>query len=185
MNWNKSEHKWRKQLLSYAKGNVLEAGVGMGNNFKYYPPGVSVTATDISARMIDKAKEAAGRYGIKASLIVSPVETLQLPPQSFDTIVSTFSLCAYENPKQVLQQFEYWCKPGGRILLLEYGLSRYKVVQWVQQFVAAKYYHKTGNHITRDVNALLSKTGFKTSRTEIKYGGIIYLIWACLEKGPQ
>src|SRR5918912_357408 len=116
ISWRRLEHEWRRQILSYAKGNILEAGVGIGNNFKYYPLGVNVTATDMSARAIEKAKVEASDKGIKATFIVSPIEELQLQKQSFDTIVSTFSLCAYENPGQVLDQFNRWCKPDGLIL---------------------------------------------------------------------
>jgi ubiquinone/menaquinone biosynthesis C-methylase UbiE len=47
--------------------------------------------------------------GLKASFIVSPVEELQFGIESFDTIVSTFTLCAYENPASVLTQMNSWC----------------------------------------------------------------------------
>src|SRR5262245_29336684 len=109
ISWSAREKQWRKQLFAYASGNILELGVGTGDNFKYYPIGVSVTATDMSARMIEQAKKEAAAQGVKSSFIVSPVEELKLDAQSFDTIICTFSLSAYEKPAEVLQQFKTWC----------------------------------------------------------------------------
>src|ERR1043165_3454247 len=99
-----SEQEYRRQLLCHARGSVLEIGAGTGTNFKHYPLGSHVTATDVSARIIEKAKVEAMERGLKASFIVSPVEELQFGIESFDTIVSTFTLCAYENPASVLTQ---------------------------------------------------------------------------------
>jgi ubiquinone/menaquinone biosynthesis C-methylase UbiE len=180
LSWTGLEDKWRKQLLSYAKGDILEIGVGTGNNFKYYPVGVSVTATDMSARMIEKAKKEAIAKGVNGSFIVSSIEDLELRQQSFDTIISTFSLSAYEHPLQVLDQFNTWCKPGGKILLLEYGLSKYGLVNWLQRRWEPYHYKRTGNHIGRDMLAILSGSKLRIKRVEVKYAGIVYLVWAAL-----
>jgi ubiquinone/menaquinone biosynthesis C-methylase UbiE len=48
----------RKDLLSYAKGNVLEVGAGCGRNFAFYPNYcTSITAIDFSSQMIECAKQ--------------------------------------------------------------------------------------------------------------------------------
>lgn len=178
--WKNMEQQWRRQLLSYAKGNVLEVGVGAGDNFKYYPKGVAVTATDPGVRAIEKARCAATEYGIKTNFIISTVEELQLGEHSFDTIVSTFSLSAYENPGEALNQFNSWCKPGGMILLLEYGLSKYGMVNWLQQKWDPYHYRRTGSHINRDIIGIISSSGLGMKKVEVKYAGIVYLVWATL-----
>jgi len=182
--WKKLEHKWRKQLLAYAKGNILEVGVGVGNNFKYYPMSANVTATDMSARVMEKAKVEAINKGIKATFIISPVEKLQLQKQYYDTIVSTFSLCAYEDPALVLNRFNEWCKPGGLILLLEYGLSKHNIVRWIQKKYEPLHYKRTGSHIDRDIRSIISVSGLQIKRVEVKYLGTVYLIWASLVPKP-
>ena len=40
--------KWREMLCKKAKGFVLEAGVGTGANFPYYPEGIKVIGVDFS-----------------------------------------------------------------------------------------------------------------------------------------
>lgn len=50
------DHKWRRELLSEVNGKILEVSVSAGANFKYYPKNAIVTAVDISAAMLVKAK---------------------------------------------------------------------------------------------------------------------------------
>lgn len=92
----RSERKWREKLLSHAKGKVLEVAVGAGANFHFYPQEVEVTAVDFSEGMLKKAKEAAIEEGIEAHFILSDVESLSFEDNSFDTVISTLSLCGYE-----------------------------------------------------------------------------------------
>lgn len=167
-------------MFSYASGNILEVGVGAGNNFKYYPVGVEVTATDVSGRAIERAKAEAAAFGVRSKFIVSPVEELQLQQQSFDTIISTFSLSAYQNPVEILEQFNSWCKQDGKILLMDYGLSKYAIVSWLQQKWAPYHYKRTGLHIDKDMLAIISSSRLKIKRIEVKYAGIVYLVWATL-----
>ena len=180
ISWQAQEDKWRKELLSHATGNVLEVEAGTGNNFKYYPEGVTITATDMSARMIDKAKVEAEARGLRTRFISSSIEDLQLEQQSFDTIVSTFSLSAYQNPSFVLNLFNTWCKPDGTILLLEYGLSKHDIINWMQRKWASWHYNRTGTHIDRDMLGLISASRLRIKKVEVKYVGIVYLVWATL-----
>jgi len=176
--WEKKESMWRRQLLSYAKGNVLELGAGEGNNFKYYPIGVHVTATDMSARILEKAKTKAKESGVQSNFIVSPVEKLVLPEKSFDTIVCTFFLSALENPEKILWQIGKWCKPGGNILILDYGLSRIKPISWLQQKWERLNYIKTGRFLSHDLLKMFADLNLQLKRTEVKFAGTVYLIWA-------
>ena len=181
ISWEKLEHEWRKELLSQASGEVLELGVGMGDNFKYYPVGVNVTATDTSARVIEKARAEAKIRRVNASFHVANVEGLELQDRTFDTIVSTFSLSAYNDPLQILKQFNRWCKPEGTILLLEYGLSKYQLINWLQRKWDSYHYRKTGNHLNLDMLSLITGSNLRIRKIEIKYAGIIYLVWAALK----
>ena len=130
--------------------------------------------------MIDKAKVEAEARGVRARFISSSIEDLQLEQQSFDTIVSTFSLSAYQNPSFVLNLFNTWCKPDGAILLLEYGLSKYDIVNWMQRKWGIYHYRKTGTHINRDMLRLISQSRLRIKKVEVKYAGIVYLVWATL-----
>jgi ubiquinone/menaquinone biosynthesis C-methylase UbiE len=172
------DQKWRKQLLAFAKGKILEVSVGAGANFKFYPTDADVTAVDISAQMIDKAKDAARDSRINATLINSSVEDLRFETESFDTIVSTLSLCAYDDPVHVLKLFNDWCKKDGVVLLLEHGTSKYKLFHWLQNRFDNLQYRRIGCHANRKILQIVKDAGLKIKMCERKLFGIMYLIWA-------
>jgi len=176
--WTKMENKWRRQLLSYANGKVLEVGVGEGTNFRHYPIGVHVTATDMSARILEKAKGKAAAYGVQSAFIVSSVDKLTLPEKSFDTVICTFFLSALDNPEKTLWQMGKWCRPGGNILILDYGLSRIKPVSWLQQKWEKLIYNKTGCFFSHDLLKIFADINLQLKRTEVKFWGTVYLIRA-------
>ena len=172
------DHPWRQQLLAGAKGKILEVSVGAGVNFKFYPKHAEVTAVDLSSVMLAKATGAAAESGIRPTLINARVEDLQFPNDQFDTIVSTFSLCAYEDPVHVLNLFNKWCKNNGQVLLLEHGTSRFKLLHWLQNKMDAYQYRKIGCHANRDIAELLRQSNLQVEITERKLFGAIYLIQA-------
>ena len=43
----------RPLLFAGLTGRLLDAGVGTGRNFRFYPPGVSVTGIDLSPAMLE------------------------------------------------------------------------------------------------------------------------------------
>lgn len=176
--WKKKESRWRRQLLSYAKGNVLELGAGEGNNFIHYPAGVHVTATDMSARILEKAKTKAKESGVQSDFIVSAIDKLVLPEKKFDTVVSTFFLSSLDNPEKTLWQMGKWCKPGGNILILDYGLSRIKPVSWFQRKWEKINYNRTGCFLSHDLLKMFADLNLVLKRTELKFAGTVYLLWA-------
>jgi ubiquinone/menaquinone biosynthesis C-methylase UbiE len=128
--------------------------------------------------MIKRASESAADSGIVVEFIQSAVEDLDFEPESFDTIVSTLSLCAYDDPVNVLKRFNRWCKKDGMILLLEHGISRYRFVHWLQDRFDGLQYRKIGCHANRDVMDLVKHSGLQIKMVKRKFLGAIYLVWA-------
>ncbi|GGH20026.1 class I SAM-dependent methyltransferase [Paenibacillus segetis] len=169
---------WRQNLLSHAKGEVLELAVGTGANFPYYPKEVKITATDFSEAMIEKAQQAVKHYHLHADFICSDIEELNFPDQSFDTIVSTLSICSYKNPIVVLDKIKRWCRPGGKILLMEHGISSNFMVSTLQKTFNPLLYRVYGCHYTRDILGLISESGIKIDKAESYWLNMVHLIWA-------
>jgi ubiquinone/menaquinone biosynthesis C-methylase UbiE len=173
-----AQKEWREKLLRNAEGRVLELAVGAGANFVFYPPGVKVTAVDFSPQMLSFAKQAAVENGIEVDFRLSDIETLNFPPQSFDTIVSTLSLCGYENPARLLKNLNQWCKPEGQILLMEHGRSSNPILAFVQRVLDPLAYKMIGCHQTRDIPQLVRDSGLTILREESHWFDTVHLIWA-------
>jgi phosphatidylethanolamine/phosphatidyl-N-methylethanolamine N-methyltransferase len=112
---------WRCRLRNRIAGNrALEAGVGTGKNLPYYPPGVKVTAIDLSPRMLERARRRASALGLEVELVEMDVQHLEFPDNVFDTVFATFVFCSVPNPVPGLRELRRVCKPAGRLLLLEH-----------------------------------------------------------------
>lgn len=169
--------KHREKLLQNASGKILEVAVGTGANFGFYPAGVELVAVDFSPVLLDMAKHAAAKNNLTAEFINSDVETLTFPENSFDTIVSTLSLCAYDNPVKLLGNFNYWCKPGGCILLFEHGLSTSNLLNRFLWKFDEWNYRKNGCHLNLDVVRTVEAAGINIKKVEVIMFGAHYLIW--------
>ena len=172
------QQQWRQKLLSHAEGEVLELSVGAGANFPYYRSDIKLTAVDFSIEMLNKAKQAANRYSLKPEFMLHDIEELEFADHSFDTIVSTLSLCSYENPLRVLRKMSRWCRPGGNILLMEHGISSNVLISTLQKASDPLLFRFVGCHHTRDILDLISESGISIERKEGYWLNMIHLIWA-------
>lgn len=172
---------WRQRLLKEASGNVLELAVGTGANFPHYPAGVSVTAVDISSKMLQYAQENAEREQVESFFILGNVEEMEFPERTFDTIVSTLSFCAYEHPISLFNQLGRWVKPDGKILLLEHGISSNLLLKQIQKGLDPVNHRIVGCHLNRDMQELMDVSRLEVTHIESHMKGIIHLIWAVPE----
>jgi ubiquinone/menaquinone biosynthesis C-methylase UbiE len=118
-NWRFSS--WRLRLREKMCGpTALEIGVGTGKNMKYYPPGVTMTAVDLSPRMLKKARLRAKTLKVEVDLREMDVQDLHFPDNTFDTVFATFVFCSVADPILGLKEMHRVCKPDGRVLLLEH-----------------------------------------------------------------
>jgi len=113
--------RWRSWLRDKVEGKrALEVGVGTGKNIPYYPPGVDVTAIDISPGMLKRASTRAASLGCNVELMEMDVQFLGFPDRSFDIVFATFVFCSVPDPVQGLRELHRVVKPDGRLLLMEH-----------------------------------------------------------------
>jgi len=172
-----TEKEWRQKLIGSAAGRILEVAVGAGANFPYYPAGVELTAADFSAGMLAKARAAAGEYGIRPTFIHAAVESLDFAEDSFDTIVSTLSFCGYDDPVRVLELFNRWCRPDGRILLMEHGISSNRFAGYLQKGINPLFKRAVGCNLDRDIVGIV-QSKLVIEKMEHHMIGAVHLIWA-------
>ncbi|WP_078552905.1 class I SAM-dependent methyltransferase [Bacillus alkalicellulosilyticus] len=175
---NDQAYKFRQRIFKEAKGKVLEVGIGSGLNFPFYSSDIELTGLDFSEAMLKSAQNAAKDYPFKTTLIQDDVETIEFNENSFDTIISSGSLCAYQEPVSVLNSFQKWCKPEGRILMLEHGISTNKPLAWLQKSLNPLALKVIGCHQNRDISDIVKKSNLMLIREERYFAGYLYLIWA-------
>ncbi|GGE23526.1 methyltransferase type 11 [Marinithermofilum abyssi] len=177
--------QWRSRLIGAARGKVLELAIGAGTNFPFYPSGVEVTAVDFSPEMIKRAKTAAQEYSLDVEFLRADVEELSFPPDSFDTVISTCSLCGYDDPVSVLNHMNRWCKKDGRILLMEHGISSNAALAAMQKMLDPVAYKVVGCHQKRDMMKMIEESGVIVDKAEHYMAGVVHLVWAQPSKDSE
>ncbi|MUK90635.1 methyltransferase domain-containing protein [Ornithinibacillus sp. L9] len=175
---NDQVNKYRQRIFQEATGKVLEVAIGSGLNFPFYSRDIELTGLDFSHEMLKTAENAAKDYPFKTTLMQKDVETVKFNENSFDTIISSGSLCAYQEPVNVLNNFQKWCKPEGKILLMEHGISTNKLLAGVQKSLDPLMLKVVGCHQNRNISDIVKKSDLKLIKEERYLVGYLYLIWA-------
>ena len=169
---------FRRDLLSQARGKILEIGVGTGKNLPWYPPGADLTGIDVSPRMLERARKKAEERGMHPRLEVMDVERMAFPDQTFDTTVSTFVFCSVLHPQRGLAEIRRVLKKGGTALFLEHVRSENTLAGAVMDLVNPVINALVGPHINRRTVDFIEEAGFEILSVENRGGKIIKKIVA-------
>lgn len=93
----------RAGLLPFAEGQVFELGVGGGLNQQFYDQRLvtSFTGIDPGAKLLDYARDAAREKGWRADIRAGRGEAIPFADGSFDTVVSTYTLCSVDDQQHL------------------------------------------------------------------------------------
>ena len=170
---------WRAALWRRAQGpRVLEVGVGTGKNMPFYPQGMTITAVDLSSRMLEHARARAAREGVAVHLREADAQALPFPDASFDTVVATFVFCSVPDPLLGLRELRRVLIPGGQLLLLEHVLSRRPLLRPLMQLANSLVVRLMGANINRETVQHVRRTGFDDLHVETLWLDIFKLIEA-------
>ncbi len=146
----------RTQQLAGLSGEVLEIGVGTGNNLPHYPPEVTeLHAADPAHGIRRKAEHRAVHSGLRILWYDSPGEFLPFADNSFRSVVSTLLLCGVRDPAALLAEVHRVLAPGGEYRFLEHGASASPLVAVWQHRLNGMQRVIAGCSLTRDVRGLL------------------------------
>ena len=116
----------RPQMFAGLSGRILDAGVGTGRNFPFYPPSSQVIGVDLSPAMLARAQRRLATAAAPVELRRMDVTRLDFPDNHFDAAVATFLFCVLPDEMQVaaLRELRRVVKPGGLVRCLEYTRPR-------------------------------------------------------------
>ena len=171
---------WRHKLWSLVQGpHVLEVGVGTGKNMPFWPPGVDMTAIDLTPGMLDRARQRADELHLKATLRLGDVQALDFPNATFDTVVATFVFCSVPDPILGLCELKRVVKPGGQMILLEHMRSPKAVIGKIMDVLNPVVVRVMGGNINRRTVENVQTAGWSIEQADpLGMGGIVKLILA-------
>ncbi|MGY1739862.1 MULTISPECIES: class I SAM-dependent methyltransferase [unclassified Blastococcus] len=154
----------RAELLTRARGEVLEVGAGTGHNVVLYPDAVTrLVLTEPSPHMARRlrARLAAEGSGRAAEVVEAPAESLPFADASFDTVVSTLVLCSVGDLARAAAELYRVLRPGGTLLYLEHVRGDGgRLVRWQDRLERPWGWFADGCHPNRATEAALRRAGF-------------------------
>lgn len=112
--------EWRADLVGNLEGDVLEIGIGTGENLPFYKQASHIWGVEPDAKRADQAREAIGATRIPVTIEVAPAESLPFPDASFDSIVSSMVFCSVNDPVAALAEIRRVLRPGGVLHMREH-----------------------------------------------------------------
>ncbi len=164
--------KARSHIVPLAKGDVFELGCGGGINMPFYD-GAAVTSfagCDPSIALLDDTRRMAAEQGMAADIREGVGEDIPFASASFDTVVTTFTLCSVAEPARVLSEIRRILRPGGTALFLEHGRAPdANVLAWQRRIEPIWKHIGGGCHLTRPIADAYEAAGFATTRMGSRY----------------
>lgn len=158
----------RHELLSMARGSVLEIGAGTGLNLSHYPDSVEdLVLAEPEAPMARRLERRLAESGRAGRVVLAPAESLPLEDDSVDTVVATLVLCTVKDPQAALVEIDRVLRPGGRLLFLEHVRSQDPAVaRWQDRLHGIWLRIGHGCHCNRPTPDLIEASPLKVERLE-------------------
>lgn len=149
-------HLWRKKLVKWSSVNpgmkILDCATGTGDlalEFKKeVGPSGEVTGTDFCAEMLIPAPAKAKAAGVEIVWRQADATHLPFSDRQFDISSISFGIRNVSNPVLALNEMARVTKPGGRVMILEFGQVTWPILAPLYNFYSSKILPKLGGFIT-------------------------------------
>ena len=116
---------------------ILEVGVGTGLSLPLYPDDVHVTGIDLSVDMLARAEARLRRDGLKhVELLEMDAEYMTFADNSFDKVVAMYVASVVPHPKDLVDEMQRVCRPGGEIYIVNHFHSANPVLGRIEKLLA-------------------------------------------------
>jgi len=167
----KTTYPLRERVCDGLEGEVVEIGFGSGVNVPFYPDSVrrvaAVEPADVGWKLAAKRLRASSipveRSGLDG-------QSLPFEDASFDTALSTWTMCTIPDIEQALAELRRVLKPGGTLHFVEHGLAPdERVRRWQHRLEPVQKRLFGGCHLTREIPDLLRDAGFEIAQLDVFY----------------
>lgn len=141
---------------------ILEVGVGTGLSLSMYPPNVRVTGIDLSAPMLEKARERAQGLPQVEALLEMDAQKMTFEDNSFDKVVAMYVASVVPDVGELYREIRRVCKPGGEIIFLNHFQNKNQAIRRAEHFIQplARY---LGFHPDFPMEEFIARTGFEVT----------------------
>lgn len=102
------------------------------------------------------------------------VENLSFADNTFDTVVDTFGLEYYNDPKKALKEMKRVCKKDGKILIMASGYTHYDLLNLFLEYKTPYTVCTYGYFPNRKWEEIITDQDFEIKVFERKLNGSIY-----------
>lgn len=150
---------YRQEVLAQVKGEVLEIGFGTGLNLSYYPEEIhKIITVDNNPGVHKLAQKRIEKSRITVDNRILSGENLPMADNTFDSVVSTWTLCSIEKVEQAVKEIYRVLKPGGKLFFIEHGLSNETNIQtWQNRLTPIQKIIGDGCHLNRNIRSLVEQ----------------------------
>jgi phosphatidylethanolamine/phosphatidyl-N-methylethanolamine N-methyltransferase len=159
--------------------HVLEVGTGTGITAPLYPRDCCVTAVDLSASMLRRARRRVVRGGLShVRLLAADAARLTFADASFDRVYAPYVISVVPDPVQALREMRRVCRSGGRIVILNHFRSAHRLVARIEDAIAPLTM-RIGFRTDLDLQAVLAATGLRVVKVEKVNWPAIWTLVTC------
>ncbi|WP_076263947.1 class I SAM-dependent methyltransferase [Intrasporangium flavum] len=172
----------RRRACAGLRGEVVELGFGSGNNVGLYPPEVTrvvaVEPSDVGWGLGEKRRASSTVPVVRGGL---DGQHLDLPDDSADAVLSTFTLCTIPDVAAALAEVRRVLRPGGALHFLEHGIAPDESIRrWQRRLEPLQKRAFDGCHLTRPIDRIVAESGLEVVDVDRAYAPMPRLMrpWA-------
>jgi ubiquinone/menaquinone biosynthesis C-methylase UbiE len=160
----------RAKIVPFAKGNVLEIGIGSGLNLSFYDKKkvTNLVGIDPAIELWNKRELLKNNLGFQ--FIVASAEDLPFENNTFDTVVLTYTLCIISNIRSAIESIRSVLIHNGKLLFCERGKALDKRVLQIQNLINPMWKSIGGGYnLNRNIPLIIKQNGFQISDLKSMY----------------
>ena len=162
----------RNKIVPYAKGKILEIGIGSGINIPFYNKAnvEKIYGLDPSEELNNIAQKKAINNNLEIDFLLNGAEEIPLPSNSIDTILITYTLCTIQDLESSLKEIKRVMKDDGVMLFCEHGIAPdAKVIKWQNRVNPLWGKLFGGCNINRNIPEIIQSSGFTLNSLDQMY----------------